>query len=153
MPSRNGNVIVLAGPAGPVTVLVWSPDGSRFATSSGAGNASDTTVHLWQADGVLRVWDADGVPVAILEGCGNAIAVVGWSAIAVIGWSPDGRTLAAGTHEQQVCLWPGVSSLLAQTGAELPDWSTHQEPRYTYEVAEILRHDRITMSQRRCRNE
>lgn len=71
------------GGAWSVSNLAWSPDGTRLAVAT--------------RDGVLRTWRADGTPLAILEGCGNAAAV--------IGWSPDGRTLAAGTYDQKVCLW------------------------------------------------
>lgn len=37
---------VLSGHTGPVTVLAWSPDGTRFATSSGVPDPTDHTVRV-----------------------------------------------------------------------------------------------------------
>jgi WD40 repeat protein len=63
--------------------LAWSPDGMRLATAT--------------RDGVLRVWSADGTPIAILDGCPGEILR--------IAWSPDGRTLVAGSQQNAACLW------------------------------------------------
>ncbi len=63
--------------------VAWSLDGSRLAGRT--------------LDGALRVWRADGTPLAVLDGCGEGIGVVSWS--------PDGRTLAGGSADRTVCLW------------------------------------------------
>jgi WD40 repeat protein len=63
--------------------LAWSPDGTRLVTAT--------------RDGVLRVWSADGTPLATLDGCSGEILR--------IAWSPDGRTLVAGSQQNAACLW------------------------------------------------
>src|SRR5919109_709503 len=66
-----------------ITKLAWSPDGGKLVGSTG--------------DNTVRVWRADGAPLAVIEGCGERISAVAWS--------PDGRTLAAGSSDQLICLW------------------------------------------------
>jgi WD40 repeat protein len=80
---------VLVGPAGPVTVIAWSPDGTRFATSSGA--PPDTQDHA------IRVWSTEGVPLATLT--------EHTAAVTSLAWSPDSSVLASGSLDRTVRLW------------------------------------------------
>lgn len=85
-PARLGPPRVLAGHTGPVAVLAWAPDGARFATTSGANGSPDTTV---------RLWDADGRPLAAVEEP---------ALVRTLAWSPDGRMLATGAADGTVRL-------------------------------------------------
>jgi WD40 repeat protein len=79
-------VTILTGHTGPVDVVAWSPDGTRFATSSGQGNSPDYSVHLWRADGtLLATWQHPDI-------------------VRALAWSPDGRVLASGSAEATVRL-------------------------------------------------
>lgn len=101
--ARNANVTVLASHTGPVGVIAWSPDGSRFATSSGTGGSPDQTVRLWKAD---------GTPLVVLPATnltGRALA-----------WSPDGRTLATSAADGATRLWTAEGVPLGTLAAE-PD--------------------------------
>lgn len=80
---------VLVGLTGPVTVVAWSPDGTRFATSSGM--PFDTQDHT------IRLWSATGAPLATLTGH--------TAAVTSLAWSPDGRVLASGSLDRTVRLW------------------------------------------------
>ncbi len=62
---------------------VWSPEGGRLATV--------------ERDRVVRLWRADGVVNAVLDGCGPVVDV--------LAWSPDGTRLAAGARDGAICLW------------------------------------------------
>jgi len=77
---------VLYGPGGPVYGGVFSPDGTRLALCGG----SDGSVHIWD----LTVGD-DALTVSwATAGSGFALAQ-----------SPDGRWLAEGGANNEVCLW------------------------------------------------
>jgi WD40 repeat protein len=86
-----------------VDVLAWSPDGTRFATSSGQGGPTDQSV---------RLWHADGTPLAVLPSpnqLGRALA-----------WSPDSRILATAAGDGATLLWSADGELLS-TLADEPD--------------------------------
>jgi WD40 repeat protein len=80
--------ITLTGHTSPVTVLAWSPDGSILASSAGGFDSHDNSVRLWQAD---------GHPLAELTG--HTMPVMS------IAWSPDGTMLATGSQDQTIKLW------------------------------------------------
>lgn len=117
--ARNGNVQVLTGHTGPVDLVAWSPDGTRFATSSGQGNSPDYSVHLWRVDGTLQAtwtqpdivralaWSPDGQMLAsgsaeatlrLSDPDGNLISTLdaGPDPLLSLAWSPDGQILAIG---------------------------------------------------------
>ena len=69
---------------GPITDLIYSPDGSLIATASKDGN--------------VRLWDAaDGSPVRTLSGHGGGVNS--------IAFSPDGALLASGSDDRTAKLW------------------------------------------------
>ena len=74
--------------SGPLTTVAWSPDSTRFATSSGAATSTDTTVH---------VWSDTGAPIATLTGDTKPVTSLAWSA--------DGRTLVSGSLDRTVRFW------------------------------------------------
>ena len=49
-------------------------------------------------DGTVRLWRADGTPLAILDGCPGGV-------IHVLAWSPDGPRQAARSEDGALCLW------------------------------------------------
>jgi WD40 repeat protein len=102
-PTRGGPAAVLSGHTGPVTVLAWSPDGARFATSSGVPNPTDHTV---------RVWGADGTLLTLLEGHVRPVKA--------LAWSPDGQILATGSADATVRLWDTAGTVLT-TLSTAPD--------------------------------
>src|SRR5881392_2721081 len=66
-----GAARVWSGHTGPVTNLAWAPAGRLLASSSGdLTGDSDTTVRLWRAD---------GSPVATLRGSTGAVFSLVWS--------------------------------------------------------------------------
>lgn len=88
-PVTNNRPTVLPNLSGPVTVIAWSPDGTRFATSSGSPpDTNDSTIRLWSPTGAL---------LATLEGH--------TAAVTSLAWSPDGSALASGSLDTTVRLW------------------------------------------------
>ncbi len=109
---------VLTGHLAGVRHLAWSPDGRLLASSTGsaANRAQDTSVRLWRAD---------GTPLATLGGHSATITS--------LAWSPNSQTLASGSHDQTIRLWrsdgSAVRTLTGQAGtvwnvAWKPDGST-----------------------------
>lgn len=95
MQNGNSKTITLSGPTSAVTVLSWSPDGTRIAASSGAVDSTDYNV---------RVWDRTGMLLATLQGHSGPVTS--------LSWSPDGRTLASGSIDATVRLWTASGNLL-----------------------------------------
>jgi WD40 repeat protein len=88
---------VLGGHAEAVSAAVFSPDGARVATASGA---------------TVKVWDVES---------GRVLRTVELEPVAQLAFAPDGRALAAGGMEGKVwlvSLADGTSRLLG----EHPDW-------------------------------
>ncbi|HEX5502875.1 MAG TPA: hypothetical protein VFW96_09640 [Thermomicrobiales bacterium] len=104
-PARDDNPLVLAGQTAAVTVVAWSPGGSFFA-AAGAELPDES-------DHAVRVWSADGTPLATLRGH--------TAAVTSLAWSPDGRTLASGSLDKTVRLWSDTGAALGiLTGQALP---------------------------------
>ncbi len=79
-----GSQIALNGHEGPVTDIVYSPDGSLIATAS--------------LDGSIRIWDAaDGTPIRTMTGHGGGINS--------IAFSPDGQLIVSGSDDRTARLW------------------------------------------------
>jgi hypothetical protein len=88
----------LAGHTDWVRAVMWSPDGTRLATSS-----SDTTA---------RIWDArDGTELTVLRGHEAEVQSVSWS--------PDGHRLATGSRDRTVRTWD------ADTGRQVAVLRSH----------------------------
>jgi WD40 repeat protein len=85
----------LAGHAGQVFVLAWSPDSKLLAS----GSIDDPIVRLWNA--------SDGQPVRQLEGHSD------W--IRSVVFSPDGKTLVSGSFDKTVRLWDVATGKLLRT--------------------------------------
>ena len=116
LPARSPHPVVLTGPAAPVTVLAWSPDGTRLAAAAGGGSlihqGPTTNQGPEASDAVVRVWSAAGVPLAALEGHAGPVTA--------LAWSPDGQTLASGSRDGTVRLW-GPAGTARATLAAAPD--------------------------------
>jgi WD40 repeat protein len=85
----------LAGHAGQVFVLAWSPDSKLLAS----GSIDDSVVRLWNA--------SDGQQVRQFEGHTD------W--IRSVVFAPDGKTLASGSFDGTVRLWDVATGKLLQT--------------------------------------
>lgn len=143
-PERNGNVAILTGHTSPVSVVAWSPDGSRFVTSSGTGTSLDYSVRLWRADGTLiatwkqpdivraLAWSPDGRMLAsgsaeatlrLSDQDGNPIRTlnVGNDPLLSLAWSPDGQLLAVGAFLSQRSRLPGSNTIPGVVRLVRPD--------------------------------
>jgi WD40 repeat protein len=76
--------IALNGHDGPITDIVYSPDGSLIATAS--------------LDGSVRFWDAvDGSPIRELTGHSGGVNS--------IAFSPDGQQIVSGSDDRTAIIW------------------------------------------------
>ena len=76
--------VALNGHNGPITDLIYSPDGSVIATSS--------------LDGSIRLWDAtDGSPIRTLDGHRGGVNS--------IAFSPDGQQIVSGSDDRTAIIW------------------------------------------------
>ena len=79
------------GHDGPITEVVYSPDGSLIATAS--------------LDGTIRFWDAaDGSPIRTLTGHGGGVNS--------IAFSPDGQLIVSGSDDRTARLWSATDGSL-----------------------------------------
>jgi len=86
--------IALNGHDGPITDIIYSPDGSLIATAS--------------LDGSIRIWDAaDGSPIRTLTGHSGGVNS--------IAFSPDGAMLASGSDDRTAALWNVTDGSLVRT--------------------------------------
>src|SRR5262249_51460295 len=72
-----------------VTALAHSPDGKRLVSLS--------------SDGIVRLWDANGIPVQEFQGPTGSTKVA---------WSPDSRRFATATPDGKVRLWEAANGRL-----------------------------------------
>ncbi|MBO6717568.1 MAG: WD40 repeat domain-containing protein [Rhizobiaceae bacterium] len=85
---------VLVGHEGPINGIVYSPDGSRIATSSGdyywsSSNSGDQTARLWDA--------TSGAEIAVLRGHEGHIRS--------IEFSPDGSRVLTASNDNTARIW------------------------------------------------
>ena len=88
---------VLSGHSDAVTILKWSPDGSRLASSAGNWDSTDFDA---------RLWSADGTAISTLSGYRHTAPVQSMA------WSPDGTTLATGSADETIRLWDNAGQWL-----------------------------------------
>ena len=91
-------------------VLAYSPDGKTLATSSRKDQCEDTTIQLWDAVTCKHKAELIGRETRTSNNC-----------IACIAFSPDGRTVAGGSHGMKlgrahaVYLWDAITGELKTT--------------------------------------
>ena len=107
--------LTLKGHTQPIWGLSFSPDGKRIASASGANNG---TIYLPPdantTEGVVKVWDAvTGLETLTLNGHGDSVNCVAFS--------PDGSTIASGSHDTSVKVWD------AATGQERLTFEGHAD--------------------------
>jgi len=130
---RSGLLLAtLAGGAGWVSQLQWTPDGKRLASAAGK------TVKLWNEQGVLlQKWAAPaGVNGLAFNAVGGLLAATAgaeallwrvadggldrtlkWvSTLINAHWSPDGKVLAAGSIDKSVHFWRAGAWLDSKMG-------------------------------------
>jgi hypothetical protein len=93
-------VRTVAGHAGPVTSVAFSPDGALLATAS-----NDYTARLWQV--------ATGTPLRVMAGPTEEVRDVAFS--------PDGTVLAAASSGSGVWLWRTSTGTHLRTLTGIPD--------------------------------
>lgn len=99
---HTGEIVGTIGQHSPVITCVrWSPDGTRFASSS-----DDGSVRIWDGQ---RIWAAyeTAKPVHILSGHGNNVIQVNWS--------PDSRWLASASRDGTVNVWDTATGQAIRT--------------------------------------
>ena len=95
-------IATLKGHSTPISLLAFSPDSSRLASSG------------WY-DGSLILWDgATGAHIATLEGHSDPISL--------LTFSPDGSRLSSGSSDHRVGLWDGA------TGEHIATLEGHSGP-------------------------
>lgn len=88
-----------------------SPDGTRFATGSGALNNSS---NQGAKDNSVRLWNAQtGEQIGILQGHSNTVDS--------LDWHPDGVRLLSGAWDNEIILWD------SQTEQELRRYTGHSD--------------------------
>jgi WD40 repeat protein len=107
--ARERKLATLQGHTSAISVVTWSPDGRRLASScAGYGWAGQTG----QTDvGEVKIWDAAaGREILTLKGHTGKVHSVSWS--------PDGKRLATGSADGTVKVWDASAGreLLAYTG-------------------------------------
>lgn len=105
------HIKVLAGHTGRVNSVVFSPDGRTLA--SGSGFYYDRISGLAEED-VLKIWEVkSGQEIINLKGHTKGVTSVAFS--------PDGKTLATGSHDQTIKIWD------VESGVEIGCFTGHRD--------------------------
>ena len=98
---------IVTGHTNTVTDIEWSPDGSKFATTS--------------KDGILRIWDAE-TREALLEISVHLAFDAGfWLGTSELAWSPDGKQIATAGLDKTAKVWDVAS------GKEIVTFTGHTD--------------------------